>query len=140
MLEKAMAKRRAREEGDKLDGGKKVYFLSLIAADRFGKPINKTYVYDLVSDRYDLPHTGDGMSPIFMDVPRLIKYYKENRSFRERAQGAFRPPSVYDLAKFFIAKNPDSHYFLDECPIMAEEPNLIYKALSKVGGKIIRCH
>ena len=111
-----MAKKKAREEGET---GKKVYFISLVAANRCGKPDNRRHVYDIISGDYDLKDTGDATSPIFIDVPQLIEYHDKNQGLGAKALGIFKANTVYDLATFFVANNPEAHFVLDEVPILA---------------------
>ena len=87
----------------------KVYFITLGAVDRDGKPYDVPSLYDLLTAE-ELAETG----VVPLHVQDLAKYYTDHRDSNDKDVEFL---DVYDLVDFFIKRNEDSHIIIDEFPI-----------------------
>ena len=115
---KAVAIKKAFEEEGKGDSGKDVYFISLVGASKWGKPDKRRHVFDVITDEYEFTQTGHETTPIFVDIPKLMDHYLKHQPLGAKALGVFKTLTVYDLLAFFISRHPDSHYVIDEVPML----------------------
>ena len=51
---------------------------------------------------------------VFLSCQDLLEYFKEQTGLN--GEGI----NVYDLVKFYIERNPNGYYFLDEVPLIQE--------------------
>ena len=86
-----------------------VYYISLVASKRNGKPANEYFAFDEGS-RVDLEETDVK----FLDVHALVDEYKVTHPMEEKIVNI----TVYDLLEDFIVKNPNASFFVDECPFI----------------------
>ena len=93
---------------NKKSQNKDVYYVSLLAADHRGKPLNEYYTFDEGS-RIDLEGTGVK----FLDVQELVNQYTEEHKWRW-----MKGTTVYYILEQFMKKNPDASFFVDECPLI----------------------
>ena len=97
---------------DHFDKTKLIYFISLVAsnAGQFlgtGIPGKAFYIFDIKSEM-ELKRHGI----IFLSCQDLLEYFKEQTG--TNGEGI----NVYDLVKFYIERNPNGYYFLDEVPLI----------------------
>ena len=85
-----------------------VYFISLVASDEHGKPVNEYFTFDEGS-RIDLEDTDVE----FRDVHALLEEYKVAHPMEKTEK-----ISVYDLLEDYIKRNSKASFFIDECPFM----------------------
>ena len=88
-----------------------VYYISLIASDRFGRPENEYFTFDEGS-RIDLEDTDVE----FLDVHALLGEYKDAHPTKK-----INKITVYGLLEDFIARNPKASFFVDECPFIMND-------------------
>ena len=99
-------------ESEEFHDTRLIYFISLVgsnAGDYDGKGIPRKafYIFDVKSE---MELTRHGI--IFLSCQDLLKYFKEQTGMN--GEGI----SVYDLVKFYIERNPNGYYFLDEVPLI----------------------
>ena len=85
----------------------KIYFLSLVAVDKFGIPEKHKFIYDILSEDYDF----EGTDVSFIGAQELLKFYKTHNSETLKSD-----PDILDLTEFFILKHPSSSFIIDEVP------------------------
>ena len=100
-----ISKQRAILEGE--ENEKSVYFISLVAADIWGKPKDHSCIFDLLTE-----NEMDGKNVTFLDALSLKKACKVVQ------EGA----NVYELVKQFINENREISVIIDECPLLASDP------------------
>ena len=89
-----------------------VYYISLLAADRFGRPLNQYFTFDEAS-RLDLKDTN----VIVLDAHQLkTRYHQRHPEVRE---DVLQQMTVYELVEDLMDSDPMASYFLDECPFIA---------------------
>ena len=101
-----MAKEMALRSAEK-DSLGKIYFLSLVAVDKFGITEKYKFIYDILSETYDF----DGADVVFIDAQKLWDFFKKYHPNAKRSKH-----DILELAEFFIRKHPDSSFILDEVP------------------------
>ena len=72
-----------------------------------GIPRKAFYIFDVKSEMELKKHHIK-----FLSCQDLLEYYKHQTG--ENGEGL----KVYELAQFFIEKNPNGYYFLDEVPLI----------------------
>ena len=93
-------------------GNRAVYYISLLAADKFGRPLNQYFTFDEAS-KLDLKDTN----VIVLDVHQLqTRYFQRHPEVRE---DILEEMTVYELVEDLIDADPMASYFLDECPFIA---------------------
>ena len=95
------------------DETKLIYFISLVASDAGkyggkGVPRKAFYIFDVKSEM-ELKRHGI----IFLSCQDLLLEY-----FKEQTGTNGEGINVYDLVKFYIERNPNGYYFLDEVPLI----------------------
>ena len=89
---------------------KKVFYISLVAADKRGRHRNEFFTFDLMS-KMDMENT----EVIVLDVHDLVERYRKNHN------GQIGDDiTVYELVDDLIDHNQDGSFFLDECPFPAD--------------------
>ena len=96
---------------DEYDETRFIYFISLVASDAGevagkGIPRKAFYIFDVKSEMELKKH---GIT--FLSCQDLLEYYKEQTG--TKGEGI----NVYDLVNFYIKRNPNGYYFLDEVPV-----------------------
>ena len=96
------------------DKDKFIYFISLVGSDAGdykgkGIPKNAFYIFD-VKSKVELKKHGI----IFLSCQDLLEYYKE-KSGRNG-----KDINVYELVNYYMERNPNGYYFLDEVPFIQE--------------------
>ena len=87
------------------------YYISLLAADKFGKPKDEYYTFDEAS-KIDLSGTGVKV----LDVHQLLAQYK--RRHPDISEEDLNTLTVYELAIDLIEAEPKASFFFDECPFI----------------------
>lgn len=100
----------------------RVYYISLLASDEFGKPKDEYFTFDEAS-RIDLKDT----TVIVLDVHDLFLMYKQRHP--EMNEEALKSVTVYDLADDLIEADPKASYFFDECPFIAYSMKFLGKLI-----------
>ena len=102
-----------------------IYFISLVgtdAGDKDGKGIPRKALsfFDVFSEMEieDI----DGIT--FLSVQDLLKFYQEETGRNEKSKNA------YELVLFFIKRNPDALYFVDEVPLIKNHGKLIWNSIA----------
>ena len=88
-----------------------VYYISLLAEDGLGKPLNEYFTFDEAS-KLDLKDTGVTV----LDVHDLVIRHKQRHP--ELDEDALYSIPVYTLVEDLIDEHPKASYFLDECPFV----------------------
>ena len=106
------------------DETKLIYFISLVGSNagvKNGKGITRKafYIFDVKSEMELKKH---GIT--FLSCQDLLEYYKE----QTRTNG--EDMNVYDLVEFFIERNRNGYYFLDEVPLIQGIYCLLLKYLT----------
>ena len=106
-----------KEEVDDYDETKQVYFFCLVgsdAGDRTGKglPRDAHYIFDIKTEIELKIH-----QIIFLSCRDLLEYYRKHTGLD--GEGI----NVYDLVMFFVERNPNGYYFVDEVPLIKDEGN-----------------
>ena len=114
-------------------GNRAVYYVSLLAADRFGKPLNQYFAFDEAS-KLDLKDTN----VIVLDVHQLQTRYFQRHP--EVTKDVLQQMTVYELVEDLIDADPIASYFFDECPFIARNflPSSI--TLSRYGNFMERIY
>ena len=107
VISKEQAIRKASE-----DKSKPVYYISMVASDRRGKPEKRRYIFDILTEWFDLK-THKNTTAIPRDVTYLMNFYKNYRTAQDSSD-----PNVYEMAEFYIKRNPNAHFIFDEVPIL----------------------
>ena len=98
------------------DENKLIYFISLIGSDAGvfhkgipskGIPRKAFYIFDVKSE---MEFKKYGI--VFLSCQDLLKFYQDKTGTNGKGI------NVYDLVKFYIEKNPNGYYFLDEVPLI----------------------
>ena len=94
------------------DPNKTIYFISLVGIDvgdykGNGIPRKAFYIFDVKSEM-ELKKYGI----VFLSCQDLLKFYQDNTGTNGVSI------NVYELVKFYIEKNPNGYYFLDEVPLI----------------------
>ena len=96
-------KARAKEES--LDLNKKVFYISLAAVGYKNRPFNQVRsipaVFDVATEKQ-----FSSTSVTFISAPMMHDMYLNEHQYSET--------NVYTLLQWFIKKEPDSSYFIDE--------------------------
>ena len=85
---------------------RKVFYISLVAADKRGRHRNEFFTFDLMS-KMDMKDT----EVTVLDVHDLVELYKKNHNGKIGDN-----ITVYELVDDLIDHNPDDSFFVDECP------------------------
>ena len=93
-------------------GNRAVYYISLLAADSFGRPLNQYFTFDEAS-KLDLNDT----TVIVLDVHQLQTRYHQRHP--DESKDALQKMTVYELVEDLIDADPMASYFFDECPFIA---------------------
>ena len=99
---------------ENFDQNKLIYFISLVGSDAGdydgkGIPRKAVYIFD-VKSKMELKKYGI----VFLSCQDVLKFYQDKTG--TNGEGI----NVYDLVKFYIEKNPNGYYFLDEVPLIKE--------------------
>ena len=94
------------------DQNKLIYFISLVGSDAGGCrskgiPRKAFYIFDVKSEM-ELKKYGI----VFLSCQDLLKFYQDKTG--TNGEGI----NVYDLVVFYIERNPNGYYFLDEVPLI----------------------
>ena len=108
-----------------------VYYISLLASDKFGRHRNQYFTFDEAS-KIDLKDTN----VIVLDVHQLQTRYRQRHP--EVSDETLKKMTVYELAEDLIDADPMASFFFDECPFIALDPTFSFGGF-KFGfaGKII---
>ena len=106
-----------------------VFYISLLAVDKFGKPKDEYFTFDEAS-KLDLQNTGVKV----LDVHQLVAEYKQRHP--ELNEQAMKALLVYELVEDLVDAYPKASYFLDECPFA--ESNSKWWKLRRSGESIIK--
>ena len=93
-------------------GNRAVYYISLLAADSFGRPLNQYFTFDEAS-KLDLKDTN----VIVLNVHQLQIRYRQRNS--DLSEDLLQQMTVYELVEDLIDADPMASYFFDECPFIA---------------------
>ena len=93
-------------------GNRAVYYISLLAADKIGRPLNQYFTFDEAS-KLDLKDTN----VIVLDVHQLQTRYFQRHP--EVTEDVLQQMTVYELVEDLIDADPIASYFFDECPFIA---------------------
>ena len=112
-----------------------VYYISLLAVDKFGKPVNEYFTFDEAS-KLDLKDTGVKV----LDVHDLKIQYKQRHP--ELDEKALKSIPVYELVEDLVDEHPKASYFVDECPFVGsskkfQSPGSTYGKIMKLQKSII---
>ena len=94
------------------DEPRPIYFISLVGSDA-GEPNGKGiprkafYIFDVKSEMELVKHNIK-----FMSCQDLLEYYQKETGTNGEEM------NVYELVQFFIKKNPNGYYLLDEVPLI----------------------
>ena len=102
----------------------KSYYISLLAADKFGKTKDEYYTFDEAS-KIDLSFTGVNV----LDVHQLFTKYKHRHP--NISEEDLKALTVYELAIDLIDAEPKASFFIDECPFIGTS-----KTWYEKGGKM----
>ena len=105
----------AKEGLDNFDEAKNIYVFSLVGSDAGdakgkGLPRDAHYIFDVKSELELKKHKIK-----FLSCQDLLKFYKKETG--TNGQGI----NVYDLVLFFIQRNPNGYYLMDEVPLIKDE-------------------
>ena len=103
-----MSKRCSKESGH--GKKRKVFYISLVAADKRGRHRNEFFTFDLMS-KLDMENT----EVVVLDVHDLVELYKKNHN----GQIGWSI-TVYELVDDLIDHNQDASLLVDECPFPAD--------------------
>ena len=121
-----MSKRFSEEENHQ--NKKRVFYISLLAADRKGRPRNDYFTFDIMS-KIDLENTEVKV----LDVHDLVEEYKRHHNGK-----IGKDITVYKLVDDLVDHNPDDSFFVDECPFEADNGGKLHiKLSSRKGTKIL---
>ena len=124
-----MARQKAEKEEQQVRDGDKikadpVFYISLVGVDHWGKVEEDEHIFDILTKDYDFIDTDVKV----LSAQDLLKFYNstsgrvnkfkqwlgiENRGYKSR--------KIYNLVQFFIENNPDGHFIIDECPVLARQ-------------------
>ena len=90
---------------------KPVYFISLVGSSPEGKPQMTRFVFDVLTERYEFNRRNTAVQ--LRDAKFLFEYYTNYCKTRGKLA-----PDVYELAEFYLQKNPNAHFIFDEVPIL----------------------
>ena len=96
----------------RLGHSRNVYYISLLAADRFGRHLNQFFTFDEAS-KLDLKDTN----VIVLDVHQLFIRYRQRHP--EMSEEAMKDVTVYEMSVDLIESDPTGSYFFDESPFIA---------------------
>ena len=103
----------------------KVYYISLLASDEFGKPRNQYFTFDEAS-KLDLKHTN----VIVLDIQQLQTRYRHRHP--EVSEKVIKKMTVYELAEDLLDADPMASYFFDECPFIASSGIFSGKIMERI--------
>ena len=106
-----------------------VYYISLLAVDKYGKPLDEYFTFDEAS-KLDLIDTDVKV----MDVHQLLVSYKKRHP--ELSESRFKNMDIYKLVLDLIDYNPKASYFFDEVPFLSSSPKWYNRLFA---GKISQC-
>ena len=95
----------------RLGHSRSVYYISLLASDKFGKHLNQFFTFDEAS-KLDLKDTN----VIVLDVHQLFIRYRQRHP--EMSEYALKNINVYDMSVDLIESDPTGSYFFDESPFI----------------------
>ena len=84
-----------------------IYFISLVACNRFGFAEKYKFIYDVLSKEYDF----NGTNVKFIDVGDLWDFYKSHNPKAVKSKC-----DVLLLSEYFMKMHPNSSFILDEVP------------------------
>ena len=111
---------------NRLGHTRNVYFISFLAANKFGKYLNQFFTFDEAS-KLDLKDTN----VIVLDVHQILSRYRQRHP--EMSKRALKNVNVYEMLIDLIESDPTGSYFLDEVPFIASS-----RRLYEFGGKIMK--
>ena len=102
-------------DSEEFNENRLIYFISLVGSDAGGFmakgiPRQAFYIFDVKSEM-ELQKYGI----IFLSCQDLVEYHKKQTG---RNREDINVINVYDLVKFYVKRNPNGYYFLDEVPIL----------------------
>ena len=106
-----------------------VYYISLLAVDKYGKPLDEYFTFDEAS-KLDLIDTDVKV----MDVHQLLVSYKKRHP--ELSESRLKNMGIYELVLDLIDYNPKASYFFDEVPFLSSSPKWYNRLFA---GKIAQC-
>ena len=108
----------------RLGNSRNVYYISLLAVDRFGRHHNQFFTFDEAS-KLDLKDTN----VIVLDVHQLLTRYRQRHP--EMSEEALKDVDVYEMSVDLIESDPMGSYFFDESPFIASSKRW-YEAVGKI--------
>ena len=99
----------------RLGHSRNVYYISLLAANKYGKHLDKFFTFDEAS-KLDLKDTN----VIVLDVHQLFTRYRLRHP--EMSEEALKDVNVYEMSVDLIESDPMGSYFFDESPFIASSP------------------
>ena len=98
---------------------KPVFYISLLASDRKGKPRPFRHVFDFCTKTCDFKQTNVKA----IDVQDLCHHYRHTTKYKRS------DVNVYELALHYMRDCPDAHYILDEVPILVNKASKKFNAI-----------
>ena len=92
-----------------------VYYISLVAADKKGFPRDEIFTFDIAS-KIELEDCDVQVLDCH-DLGKQYEIYCEQTSKEEA--------TVYEMVESLIRNNPDSSYFIDECPFLTQSDTFL---------------
>ena len=86
-----------------------VFFISLVGVNEEGLVDDNEYIFDIYTKTYDFL----GCSVQTLSAQDLWSFYERNHPGANK-----KKVKIYTVGKYFVQKNPDGHYFFDECPLL----------------------
>ena len=106
----------AQDVGTDEEGKNRVYYISLVAADRNGVPRDEYFTFDVAS-KIDLEDTDVDV----LDCQDLINQYRNQNEGKVP-----RKITVYELVENFVKNHPRANLFVDECPFLMKKNTVSY--------------
>ena len=110
----------------RLGHSRNVYYISLLAADKFGKHLNQFFTFDEAS-KLDLKDTN----VIVFDVHQLLTRYRQRHP--EMSVEDLKNVNVYEMSIDLVESDPMGSYFFDEFPFIASS-----RKWDEMSGKIMK--
>ena len=95
----------------KYNGKRSVFFISMVASNRFGQRINEYFTFDIAT-KLEFENTN----VVVLDCHDLLSFYIDKK------KGSLpKHFDVYDMVEELIDSFPDGFHFVDECPFLTED-------------------
>ena len=101
------------------EGINRVYYISLVAADRDGVPRNEYFTFDVAS-KIDLEDTDVEV----LDCQDLINQYRNQNEGKVPKE-----ITVYELVENVVKNHPRAKFFVDECPFCRKKGTVYGKPI-----------